>query len=472
MMRSLRSRLLVGMLAGTALLLALFGFGVYEMIRRALVEEFDASLGATARTLAATVEADDGEVEIELEAEHLTEFARTEHPGYYQFWLEGASVLRRSPSLGKADLPRFWGTVDRPAYRAMALPNGQAGRGVGIRFTLVDQDARKRKKRADPQPVILVVARDTVALEARLASLRWLLIAAGAAAMAAATVVSLVVSRRVLRPLNSLAGHIAEIEADDLASRVPAGGMPTEIAPVARKLNDLLARLEAAFNRERAFTANVAHELRTPLAGVRSTIEVALSRTREPAEYRDALADCLAIAKRMQSMTANLLTLARLDAGEVTLHFERVDPAELVAACWGAFADRARARQITFDNKLPDQLSCTSSRDSLAMVMSNLLDNAVEHADEGGRIEVAHTAGADFVEIAVANTGCQLSRQDVSRVFDRFWRGDSARTAAGVHCGLGLTLVQRCIEALGGTVTAAVDESGLFTVRVALPAAR
>ena len=474
MMRSFRWRLVAGMLGGLALLLGLFGFGVYEMIHRALAGEFDASLAGAARTLAATVEADDDEIEIEFDADQLPEFVAGEQPGYFQFWLEGPSVLRRSPSLGKADLPRFWGTIDQPAFREMTLPNGRTGRAVGIRFAPADEDEREQEKHRappGPRPVTLVVARDTVALEARLASLRWLLMGAGAGAMAAAMGVSLLVARGVLRPLNSLAGRIADIKTDDLSCRIGTGGMPTEIEPVARKLDDLLARLEAAFNRERAFTANVAHELRTPLAGVRSTIEVALSRARGPAEYREALADCLAIAGRMQSMTANLLALARLEAGQEAFQFEQVNLRELVTACWGAVAEAARSRGIVFEGKLPAGLSCTSSREGLSTVMRNLLDNAVEYADEGGRIEVTHAVTGDSVEIAVSNTGCGLSPEDVSHVFDRFWRGDRARTQAGIHCGLGLTLVQRCVEALGGAVSASVDAPGVFTVRVALGAA-
>lgn len=472
-MRSLRSRLLVGMLGGIALLLVLFGFGVYEAIRRALMGEFDSALAATARSLAAAVEHDEGEIEIEFDVRKLPEFDRTERPAYFQFWRTDGTVLRRSPSLGQADLPRSASSTGSPVARALMLPNGRSGRAAEIRFTPRDDEADKGTEsatRAAAGEVILVVGRDTLALEAKLGSLRWLLLLGGAATMTVALLVSLLVARRGLRPLDSLAVRIAGIRTEDLAYRIPTGRMPAEIIPVGEKLNDLLARLEAAFQRERSLTADVAHELRTPLAGVRSTLEVALSRPREAPEYREALSDCLAIAKRMQSMTGNLLTLARLDTGQTPVDREQIHPAERVESCWQEFADRAELRGIGFENAIPAELSCTSNGEALAMVLSSLLDNAVEYADEGGRVRVTGQAASDSVEITVANTGCGLSQDDARRVFDRFWRGDAARTNTGVHYGLGLAVAQRLVQVLGGAVSANVSDTGVFSVQIVLPA--
>ena len=253
---------------------------------------------------------------------------------------------------------------------------------------------------------------------------------------------------------------------------LPYDEMPAETLPVVEKLNGLLARLEAAFRRERSFTADAAHELRTPLAGARSTLEVALSRPRDAGEYPEALADTLAITTHMQSMVDSLLMLARLDAGQVELHSEPVHLPALVESTWQAVADRARSRGLAFESRLAPGLSATCDREMLSMVLAGLLGNAADHADENGRVWVAgRAAAADLVEITVANTGCGLSQDDVSRVFDRFWRGDSARTGAAIHSGLGLTLVRRAVEALGGTVSANVDDDGVFTVPVIIPAA-
>ena len=483
MMRSLRSRLLVGMIGGIALVLILFSLGIYKTIQIALVEEFDVSLAATAWALAASVERDNQEIEIEFDAEKLPEFGRGRQRAYFQFWLESGKVLRRSPSLGESDLPRFSGKAEVAVFRPMHLPSGLAGRAVGIRFMPKD-DAVKPKEPAEPastepastepasaEAVILVVARDTADLNGKLQFLRSILAGAAAVTTVMALLIATAVVRRGLGPLNALAEHIGAVKTEDLTSRIPAAGMPTEMVPVGEKINDLLARLEAAFKRERRFTADVAHELRTPLAGIRSTTEVALSRTRKGDEYREALSDCLAITKRLQTMTDNLLALGRLDSKQRTIDREPVKLPGLVESCWQEHAKTAQLRGITFENNLAPDLSCQSSQEILSMVLSNLLENAAHHADDGGRIWVTGHAGPEAVEVTLANTGCRLSQEDASHVFDSFWRWDSARADTGIHCGLGLALVQRLVRILGGSASATVDDAGVFTVRVNLPPA-
>jgi signal transduction histidine kinase len=151
--------------------------------------------------------------------------------------------------------------------------------------------------------------------------------------------------------------------------------------------------------------------------------------------------------------------------------------AELLEALWRPHAAQAQARGIVLERRLPADLQCTADRDLLALVVSNLLANAVEYANDGGRIEVLGQAADDTLELSVANTGCNLSAAEVTHVFDRFWRGDAARTGTGVHCGLGLSLVERAVRALGGAVSATVSPYGpvlggdRFVVRVTLPAA-
>lgn len=475
MMGSLRSYLSIRMLAGIALLLALFGFGVYEVIRRALLDEFDTALQASARTLAASVEVDDGEVEVDFDARKLPEFQSEECSAYFQFWLGDGRVLSRSPSLEEIDLPRFCGDIGKPVFRPLRLPHGQKGRAVGFRFIFGHEypglDSKNEKDKADPgrEEVTLVLAKDIFGLEARLRFLRFLLAGAGLVTMAVAFWVTSFTIRRGLKPLKYLAARIAGIKENGLSERIPAEDMPSEMKPVVHKLNDLLARLDAAFGRERAFTADVAHELRTPLAGALSTLEVALRKNREAKEYQEALEDCLSITRNMQSMVETLLLLARLDAGQIQIRCERIDLSKLVSSCWQPYAGKAQSQGISFHDGLPPDLSCTSSCGILTVVLSNLFANAVEYTNKGGEIFVEGKTTNGSVEIKISNTGCQLKQDDLPRVFHRFWRGDTSRKKTGVHYGLGLPLVQRAIDVLGGTSKVSVESSGLFAVRLFLP---
>jgi len=468
-MGSLRARLLVGIIGGMMLLLVVFSVIIYAVSSRTLVSQFDESLAVTAQILAASVEYDNDKIELELDVQMMPEFQRQERAAYYQLWQNDGTVVAKSPSLGTDNLLRFESAQDVPVFQALRTRNGQPGRAVGLKFKLGTEVRNGQHWPAKQQTLTLVVARDASDLQQQLYFLRWLLLIASVATVTLSFLVGVFVVRGGLSPLNSIAAQIAAIREDDLTARIATERMPAEVAPIRGRLNDLLSRLEASFNRERRFTADVAHELRTPLAGMRSTLEVTLKRIRDTSEYQASLSDCLAISKNMQRMLNNLLVLARIDAHQMTFHCSKVELAELVNFCWQGFSDKALEHSIVFENRIGAGMTCQSDPESLSMVLSNLLDNAVEYSNEAGQIWTTARQADDCVEITVANTGCQLTNEQVSQVFDRFWRGDSSRTNTGVHCGLGLALVQKIIKALGGHTIVEVQNGGIFTVRLRLP---
>jgi len=468
-MTSLRTRLLVGSVGGMLVLLTVLSLIIYGTIRRALFEQFDAGLASTAHLFAASIEQDANEVELGLDVEQMPELRDTEHETYYQLWRADETVVAKSPLLNADTLWRIPEGVESPAFVNSRTGDDRRLRAVALRFTprAADTDGEPPRK-TDPKVLRLTVARDTTELRGQLRFLRGLLLTATAAVTALSFLIAAVVVRHGLLPLTEIAAQIETIRADDLAARIDATGIPREIAPIKQRLNDLLSRLQASFQRERRFTADVAHELRTPLAGIRSTIEVTLMRARESPEYQVVLSDCLEIVQNMQAMVNNLLVLARLDTRPMTFRQDRIVLGDLVDTCWQPFAERAQQRRITFESAIPDALTCCSDPDNLAMVVSNLLANASEYTNDGGRIRVAARPADGRVELTFSNTGCSLRQEQISQVFDRFWRGDSSRQDAGVHCGLGLALVQRLVTALGGSVAAELQPGGVFTVRTTL----
>jgi len=472
-MRSLRARLLLGIVGGMMLLLLVFSLVIYTLIRRALVNQFDTSLLSTARMLAASVEQDGDEVELEFKVQQMPEFQKAERPTYYQLWRQDGTVVVRSSSLGADDLLYFQGPLDEPFFQEFKIKTGQPARAVGFKFNprIADNEGRNSSQPTKTQALTLVVAKESTDLQSDLRFLRWLLSIASGGTVIISVFIATVVVRQGLNPLNSLAAEISAIKENDLTVRISTERMPTEMIPIKDRLNDLLARLEASFNRERRFTGDVAHELRTPLSGMRSTIEVTLTRTREVNEYQASLSDCLTIAEDMQAMVNNLLALARIDANQITFRRDRIQLADLVDSCWRSFSSRALERGIVFDNRLPAHIACESDHESLSMVFSNLLDNAVEYANEGGQIWTTGRQMDDSVEVTIANTGCRLTNDQASQVFDCFWRGDPSRTGTGAHCGLGLALVQRIVKAAGGRIVVEVQDGGIFTVRLVLPVA-
>jgi two-component system heavy metal sensor histidine kinase CusS len=471
MMRSLRTRLLAGIIGGMVFLLTVFSLLLYTVIAGALVNQFDASLVSIAQILAASVERDEDRIEMDLEVQQMPEFQDSGQPTYYELRRPDGTIVVKSPLLGTRELPRLEGSGKAPVFGTLQDGDGKPQRAIGLTFVPRSTDSNEGAalQGAGGETLTLAVARDAGDLQRQLWSLRWLLAIASAVVIALSVLIGVLVVGRGLRPLHLIAAEIAAVKADDLTARIGAEHAPAEVTPIKDRLNELLSRLEASFRRERQFNADVAHELRTPLAGIRSTVEVALARTRDPAEYRAALSDCLEITEGMQSVVNNLLTLTRLDARQITFKTNEVRLAELVDACWRPFADRACAREVVFENGIPAEMTCPSDREHLSMVLSNLLDNAVEYTDEGGHIWTAARRVENSMEITISNSGCRLTTEQVARVFDCFWRGDASRLGTGTHCGLGLALVQRLVTSLGGSAVAELQPGGIFTMQLTVP---
>jgi len=478
MTHSLRIRLILAIIAGMVLLLTVFSLTVYMLIRRALVNQFDEALLSTARILAASVEIDVNTIDLE-DVQNMPEFNEPQHQTYYQIREQDGTVVAQSPFLGTENLPLLKTSLNNVVFKTLTRRD-RPERAVGLKFLPRSEigtenssqpAATEKPPKTDKDKILsLTVARSTGDLYNQLGLLRWLLFTASVVVIALSVLIAAFIVQRGLRPLRSIAAEIAAIREDDLANRIGTASIPTEIMPIKNRLNDLLSRLEGAFNRERRFTADVAHELRNPLAGIRSTIEVNITRTRDAVEYRSALSECLEIVENMQTMVNNLLLLARLDAKQISFQDEQVRPAELVNSCWQPFAEKATNNKITFDNRIDRQITCETDRRYLSIILSNVLENAVEYADEGGQIRTSARRKQDSVQIEISNTGCQLTTEQTAQVFDCFWRGDSSRKDAGVHCGLGLALVDRIIKALGGSITAEVENTGTFKIHLNMPA--
>ena len=274
--------------------------------------------------------------------------------------------------------------------------------------------------------------------------------------------------RTLLRPIDRLSLAITEIDPANLHARVAMDGVPDEMRVVIERLNELIARLEAAFTRERGTIASIAHELRTPVTGLLMTLELELARqsASQSASHPAAVATCFRIATSMQGMITHLLAMARSDAGQIPCKQDPCDLPVLVRDCWNIFEIRAAEKNVCVNWTLPETCIITSDSDHLRMVVSNLIDNAVSYTPAGGGIHVSLTVNSTFVELVLRNhtDGTVL---DCSQIFQPFWRGDAARSG-GLHCGLGLALVQRLMTRLGGSVHAesTVQE---FIIRMHIP---
>jgi signal transduction histidine kinase len=320
-------------------------------------------------------------------------------------------------------------------------------------------------KHSPQVPLLLVVARESEDLQSQLRVLQALIAAGSLSAIVLALLIASTVVNRGLFPLHQLAKDIEGIDAQSLNGRVHLEELPEEILPVGERLNGLLDRLQEAFDRERRFSADVAHELRTPIAGLKSMLEVTAMRPRGQQEYQEALDDCLEISDGMETVVYSLLMLDKLETRRLPIRRKLCSVRDVIDRSWKTFTEKGRHKNLDVQFKVGDSHALYADPEILLMVVTNLLSNAVEHVDKSGSIEVAEFGhnGLRF-----KNSGCQLSEGELNRVFDRLWRGDRSRQATGHHSGLGLALVQRSISALGGEVTARLEDQN-FILEFRLP---
>jgi two-component system sensor histidine kinase QseC len=346
------------------------------------------------------------------------------------------------------------------------LPDGRPGRLVTLRFTpryeAEDEDDHAQSPAAS-RAAFLTLARDTDEIDTTLSHLKAVLASLSGAALGVSGAGLLLVVRGSLRPLNRLASDIELFPESDLSCRLNEGNGPTELRSVVQRFNGLLSRLQEAFLRERSFTADVAHELRTPIAGLHTTLQVGRSRRREPEGYEALIDKCLKMTGGIGSIVETLLLLARADAGQLRAKTAPVDLADLIGECWNSFRQRASERRLRVELNIAWPCEVETDPEKVSMILNNLFDNAVSYADEGGEVCIETVRNGASQDLLVTNTGSGLTDDDAKLAFERFWRGDRNRSGTGVHCGLGLSLCQR-LAALLDLRLSAECRNGSFRV--------
>jgi two-component system sensor histidine kinase QseC len=461
--------MLVGVVGGAAMT----GAVLYLYVRAALLRQFDQSLLAKARALAMLVERSrEGHLEFDFLPTAMPEFISAAGGEFFQMRRQDGTTFARSPSLQSGEFPPAASTAEIAIHDLM-LPVGRAGRAIELRFKPrpeVDDDGRPLSAAGPAPTLLLTLARDRVELDRTLRVLASSLLGAGMVlALGAAGLVGWAV-RRGLRPLRGVADRAAAINADTLDERFPADELPAELVPIASRLNDLLARLQESFRRERRFTADVAHELRTPIAELRAMAEVALKWPEDAtaASGQQQALDTLAIARQMESVVATLLSLARCHAGALAASVRPdVEVCRLVRDAWQGLDSTIAARRLRLEVRLPGTVEILTDPALLSAIFANLFSNAVRYAPTGGAISCTITplARGGF-GMTLENTTDDLRPDDLPHLFEPFWRKEAARTD-GSHCGLGLTLVSAYASLLGLSVEADLPAASRFRITLA-----
>ena len=290
------------------------------------------------------------------------------------------------------------------------------------------------------------------------------ILAVAAAAASAAVAAGLVLGTSIARGIDRLRVASAEVAAGDLGARAPDSG-PRELAELGRSFNEMAASLEGLFDARRELVAAASHDLRTPVASIAAMLEAIDDGLAQPHEYLGPLRDQ---ARRLGTLVDDLFELARIDAGVLALEVRTVSLAPIVESCLSGFEAEARARNIQLERRGDATAAgVRCAPEQVERVLLNLLTNALRHTPSDGTVAVVLASSEEHVQVSVEDDGEGLDGDAAERMFDRFWRGDSARNGSG--SGLGLAIARGLVEAQGGRIWAEARSSGGARVSFTLP---
>ena len=277
------------------------------------------------------------------------------------------------------------------------------------------------------------------------------------------------IARRGIRPVREMAATARHISSTNLHERIQPEGYPSELASLAATFNKMLDGLEESFERISRFSADIAHDLRTPVNNIRGEAEVALARARTVDEYREVLGSCLEEAVRLSDLIGDLLFLARAESPLAHLHRENVNVGELLSGIREYYEAPAADRGVSLSTMVPHEpVIAQLDRTLLQRAVGNLVSNALAHTPPGKSVVLGTSTEPAAVRIEVSDAGVGIPPEALSRVFDRFFRVDESRSQASGGTGLGLAIVQSIMLLHGGNVEIAskVGQGTQVTLRV------
>jgi len=278
-----------------------------------------------------------------------------------------------------------------------------------------------------------------------------------------------VLAFRTLRPLQHLIRTVRSLEAGAMDTRVATRQTGDELDELGRLFNQMLDKIAVLMQGMRGALDNVAHDLRTPVARLRASAEMALQAKEDPALYREALADCLEESERLLTMLDTLMDISEAETGTMQLAREPVNLSALLADAVDLYRYVAEEKTLVVSTTAPLALWVMADGNRLRQVIANLLDNAVKYTSPGGQITCTASREQDWVAVVVEDTGCGMAPDELAHIWERLYRGDKSRSQRGL--GLGLSVVKAVVQAHQGAV-AVVSTPGVgsrFTLRFPAP---
>jgi len=376
----------------------------------------------------------------EILAEELTARRAGQHTPYWIRILDEQSrAIAETPQMDQLIPTQVFPAGREPAE---ALRARKDYRNSGKLFSLLTFDQHPAGKAYTVQ-----LAQDRSSDEQVERNFALLFIAVLFGGVVASALIAIIVTRRGLRPLREMTESLSRIGPDQLKERIGSTGWPRELQPLVTAFDEMLKRLDDSFTRLSQFSADLAHELRTPIANMLGEAQVTLTRDRTAADYRETIESTVAECERLSRIVDNLLFVARVDAAREPIARKRFDARAAVEKIAEFYQTVADDHHVTINCRGDGQIYADPNLFERAV--GNLLDNALRFTPMNGSIQIALSKHKADFEVAMSDNGCGIAAQHLPRVFDRFYRAESSRGSDGA--GLGLALVKSIVDLHGGS---------------------
>ena len=456
---SIGVRLTLWYLAIFALAQVLFGAGMWLILRNNLFDLVDDGLEAQVDDLKNFLQSQPKDRPIAKVQEEVNETYTIEHPGdYLAVYADDNQLIYRSAFL--------------QAHQSALVPPDQVKRPI-VRSRRIDhRPFRFLFQKLEVNGHVYTVEMGAPADDAveTLHDFRSYLLMFAPLLLLVAAGGGYWLSRRALSPVDALVRTAREVSGTNLSSRLQKLETGDELQRLSDTLNEMLDRIEAAFQRITQFTADASHELRTPVSLIRTEAELALRRSRGEAEYKESLRHILLEAERTTALIEQLLSMARADSGRETLHFEPVDLRQTLRRVVDGWQQVATIRNLQFSASLdaPD-FSVVGDETLLRRLADILLDNAFKYTPSPGSVHLSLEAQGESAEIKVQDSGVGIVEEEQGKIFERFYRVDKARSRAQGGAGLGLAIARWIVTQHGGSIQVESQPGQGSTFRVELP---
>jgi two-component system, OmpR family, heavy metal sensor histidine kinase CusS len=452
--RSVAFQLILLFTVASGLLLAC-GLGIfYSIVVRHAVAEDNSVLADKMFALSADLR----ENGPESLGEELTARRAGQHTPYWIRILDAQGrAIAETPQMDQLIPAQFFPTAREPAD---AIRSRKDYRNAGKLFSLVSFNEHPAGK-----AYTLQLAQDRSSDEQVERNFALLFIVVLFGGVVASALIAIVVTRRGLRPLREMTESLHRIGPDQLKERIGSIGWPHELQPLAIAFDQMLKRLDDSFTRLSQFSADLAHELRTPIANMLGETQVALTRDRTATEYRETLESTVAECERLSRIVDNLLFVARVDAASEPIARKQFDARAEVEKIAEFYQTVADDHHVTITCSGNGQIY--ADPDLFERAVGNLLDNALRFTPENGSIQIALREKESDFQVAISDNGCGIAPQHLPRVFDRFYRAESSRSSDGA--GLGLALVKSIVDLHGGSALIDSELGRGTTVKLVFP---